>query len=129
MVEGLKNEAEALRKEKKRSQVPCYLLEKDASIHKITVDVLSCVQLEFFLQVSGLHHYLHLLDSWQVFTKFAMVNFCFQVGVPLSDRHWWSEGDFFPSSHQQWRYQDLSRYNVIIFFFQDAILLFSLIKL
>jgi len=37
LVESLKNEAEALRKEKKRSQV------------------------------SGLHHYLHLLDSWSVY--------------------------------------------------------------
>ena len=73
LVEGLKNEAEALRKEKKRSQVPSYLQEKDASTYKITVDVLSCVKLEFFLQVSGLHHYLHLLDSWQVVTKFAFV--------------------------------------------------------
>jgi len=37
LVDNLKNEAEALRKEKKRSQV------------------------------SGLHHYLHLLDSWSVY--------------------------------------------------------------
>ena len=81
LVESLKNESEALRKEKKRSQVPFLFLflmfygslictnctcEQWPSLQ--VYEQYSWIVLSFF-QVSGLHHYLHLLDSWQVFGK------------------------------------------------------------